>query len=233
MTTQTDNITSTLTRRTRPHPACKIARLPAEVREMINQSIADNVTNAEIISRLEAIGHHDITVKNLSRWAYSGYLTWLRHRERLDVIRFQSEANCELIREVEASDPTSCSRLNNMYLATQLAQLMHEVNFTEMKKLMEKDPNTYFRLARAINAQTRNTLRIQRLQAEREQKQAAVATADQRDLGQLPSTTSEEGYAAAAAFYGLPQRFSVDLPKPPNSAKNNENPQPNQSQPIP
>src|SRR4051812_34369659 len=125
MNTETNNITVpnelSAPRRARPHPACKIARLPSEVREMINQSIADNIANTDIIARLEAMGHHNITTKNLSRWAYSGYLIWLRHRERLDVIRIQSDANCELLREVESSDPTKCSRINNMYLATQFA----------------------------------------------------------------------------------------------------------------
>jgi len=177
---------------------------------MNNESIADNIPNTEIISRLDAMGHPGITPMNLSRWSYSGYLIWLRHRERLDAIRLQSEANCELIRQVEASDPNSCSRANNIYLATQLAQLMHDVSFTGIKKLMEKDPSTFFRLARVVNAQTRNTFRHQKLQTDLAKQQLL----EQRDLGQLPPTTSAAGYAAAAEYYGLPPRFRKDLPKP-------------------
>jgi hypothetical protein len=205
--------------------------LPSEVRELINQSIADNIPNAEIVSRLEAMGHRDITAQNLSRWAYSGYLIWLRHRERMDIIRLQADSNRELLREIDASDPTACSRVNNSFLATQLAQLMHDINFTEMKKLLQKDPDTYFRLARAINAQTRNALRHQKLQADRDKKQLARTTAEQRDLRQNTATTTEADYAAAAAFYGLPPRFTVDLPKTTSPTKTeNKNPQPEQSQ---
>ncbi|MDB6058218.1 MAG: hypothetical protein JWO95_2062, partial [Verrucomicrobiales bacterium] len=40
---------------------------------MINQSMADNISNVEIITRLETMGHPGITPMNLSRWAYTGY----------------------------------------------------------------------------------------------------------------------------------------------------------------
>jgi hypothetical protein len=232
MNTQTDNVTALAPHRLRPHPTCKIARLPSEAREMINESIADNIPNAEIITRLEAMGHHDITPKNLSRWAYSGYLTWLQHRENKEFLQQQADASADLMRQLDASDPSACSRFNNAYLATQLGQLMRGVNLKPIRKKLESDPTQFFRLVRSINAQTRNTIRQQKVQHDAATKESVRLATEQRDLGQLPQTTSEAGYATAAAYYGLPPRFRVDLPKTNSPDKSdNQNPQqPNQQQ---
>lgn len=221
MNNETSNISTAndvpAPRRRRPHPTCKIARLPSDVREMINQSISDNLPNAEIISRLESMGHCGITAMNLSRWAYSGYLVWLRHRERLDLLRIQSDANCDLIRELESSDPTACSRINNVYLAGQLAQLMEDVDIDILKKQLRTDPVAFFRLVRSINAQTRNTLRHQRLQADITRQQTLLIENDQRASGSVRSTTTDAGYAEIAESFGLPPRFSKPLSTTPRN----------------
>jgi hypothetical protein len=213
--TNTDN--SSTIRAIRPRSHCKIARLPADVRETINQSIADNAAYPEIIARLETIGHAGITTNNLSDWAHSGFLIWRRHHERLELLRLQSEANCDLIRELESSDPTVCSRVNNLFLAGQLAQLMEDLDLDVLKQQMQSEPATFFRLVRSINAQTRNTFRHQRLQADLARQQTLLVENDQRASGPVRSTTTEAGYAAIAEEFGLPPRFSKQLPATPQN----------------
>lgn len=153
-------------RNSRPRSSGKIARLPANVREMINQDLADNVSYPDIISRLEAMGHHGINPQNVSNWAHSGYNMWQRHRERLDLMRLQSEANCELLRQLENGDPKACNRLNNLYMSAQLAQLMQDFDSDYLRNQLADDPINFFRLARSISAQTRNAYREQKLQLE-------------------------------------------------------------------
>lgn len=217
----------------RPHPAGKIARLPADLREQINEWITDNISYEEIISRLEAAGHHGINSQNLSNWAHSGYQLWLRNRERLEVIRLQSEANCDLLRELESTDPAASIRLNSLYISTQLAQLMNDIDLEVLKQKVLENPAHYFRLARTVHAQTLETQRQQKIQlAIDKQRQVQLALEDRQlaDLGMPRKTTSDEGYNAAAAYFGLPPRFSVNIPIP---QKSKPTPQTEPTQPSP
>lgn len=215
-------IQPTTPRRLRPYPTCKIARLPLELREMVNQSLANNLSYPEIISRLDAAGHPGINPKNISRWAYSGYLVWLQKYESKDFLRQQIDASSDLMHDLDASDPTACSRENHIYISTQLGQLMRGLNLKPLRRKLESDPAQFFRLVRSVNAQTRNTIRQQKLQQDAANKQANQLANDQRDLGQLPSTTSAEGYAAAAAYYGLPPRFAKGLPNSESKTQNQQ-----------
>jgi hypothetical protein len=175
----------------RPHPAGKIARLPAVVREQINEWIEDNLSYADIISRLEAQGHPGINKQNLSNWAGSGYEIWLRKRESLDIIRLQSEANREIIDELQATDPAACARLNQRFMAIRLAQLTQALDMKLIKDRIEADPGEFFRLARSINAQARSVQREQKLQMQ--------LSRQQQSFHDPISTPSQPGYDGPAA----------------------------------
>jgi hypothetical protein len=199
-------------RRPRPHPTCKIGRLPAEIREMINESLANNLSYPEIIARLAASGYPDFTANNLCRWAYSGYLIWLQNHESKNFLRLHTDASVEVMRELDASDSNACSRENHVYMSTQLGQLLRGLNPKPLKRKLETDPAAFFRLVRSVNAQTRNTIRDQKIQRDAAKKDTARLAKQQRDLGERPPTTSPEGYAAAAAYYGIPPRFNTPQP---------------------
>jgi hypothetical protein len=226
MNTETSNITIAneppTPRRPRPHPTCKIARLPADIREMVNESLAHNLSYPEIIARLDAAGHLGITKNNLCRWAYSGYLIWLQNHENKHFLRLQTDASSDLMRELDASDSNACSRVNNVYISTQLGQLMRGLNLKSLRRKLESDPATFFRLVRSVNAQTRNTIRDQKIQRDAAKKDATRRAKEQRDLGQHPPTTSPEGYAAASAYYGLPPRFNTPQPIPKPTSENQQ-----------
>jgi hypothetical protein len=128
------------------------------------------------------------------------------------------------MRDLDASDPTACSMFNNLYITTQLGQLTRGLNLKSLKRKLESDPAAFFRLVRAVNAQTRNTIRQQKIQRDAATKETTRVAKRQRDLGIHPPTTSDAGYAAAAAYYGLPPRFNT-----PNKIEN-QKPQTNQTQ---
>src|SRR3954466_10236064 len=59
----------------------KVARLPKEIREIVNRLIEDGCTYLYIIKRLEELGHPGFFDYNISRWRTGGYQTWLREKE--------------------------------------------------------------------------------------------------------------------------------------------------------
>jgi hypothetical protein len=76
----------------------KIARLPCEVRELLNQRLRDGVGGLAVLDWLnglpevqeiiqEDFGGVPISKQNLSEWRAGGYREWLRHEGSLDMIR--------------------------------------------------------------------------------------------------------------------------------------------------
>src|SRR5437764_728256 len=62
----------------------KIARLPADLRDSVNQWITDAVPFDTISERLAALGHPGITHQNISKWKLFGYQKWLYRQEQID-----------------------------------------------------------------------------------------------------------------------------------------------------
>jgi hypothetical protein len=87
-----------------PAPARKgkIARLPAQIREEVNQRLYNGETGPRIIAWLhtqpevlavldEHFGEEPITAQNLSEWRQGGYQDWLARRERVENLGVLSE----------------------------------------------------------------------------------------------------------------------------------------------
>ena len=80
----------------------KIARLPYNIRELLNHQIMDNVPTKDILSWLNTdpiVRHYMeglfqnryITEQNLSEWRQGAYMEWLDHRSCIEDVRDLSE----------------------------------------------------------------------------------------------------------------------------------------------
>src|SRR5438034_3005927 len=58
----------------------KIARLPDEIREIVNTMLHDAAPYAAIISRLAELGYTGFLKQNISQWRNGGYQDWRRER---------------------------------------------------------------------------------------------------------------------------------------------------------
>lgn len=76
----------------------KIARLPYETREELNNRLRNGESSATILPFLH---QHNPTIndQNLTNWRQGGYKEWLQQQTRLDRIRTQAE---DMRRELEA-----------------------------------------------------------------------------------------------------------------------------------
>jgi len=91
---------NTLTTTHRPY--AKVSRLPAIIRNQVNEMLYDGVSYAKIVAWLEEQGHPAFNEMNISRWRERGYQAWLAAQERRD----DRESLRELAQEADADDHT-------------------------------------------------------------------------------------------------------------------------------
>jgi hypothetical protein len=82
-------------------PKGKIARLPAKVRNELNERLYDGQAYNQIVAWLEAQGHPGFNEMNISRWREGGYQAWLHAQERHDHREFLRE----LAEQTQSDDP--------------------------------------------------------------------------------------------------------------------------------
>src|SRR5882762_2000577 len=70
----------------------KIARLPGEIRELVNQMIFDADFYRDIIIRLNELGYPGIRLQNLSEWRKGGFQDWLRSRRDVEDLKLDRAA---------------------------------------------------------------------------------------------------------------------------------------------
>jgi len=62
----------------------KIAALPPEVREQVNQMLRAGTSYADIAHRLGTWGHSGVSPANISNWKYGGFAEWLQQQQRIE-----------------------------------------------------------------------------------------------------------------------------------------------------
>lgn len=88
-------------------PLGKIGRLPAAIREELNQRLLDNEPASKILPWLNALpetlrilddhfGEEPVTPQNLSAWKKAGFADWLARRQRIDDLKHLSKFAADL-----------------------------------------------------------------------------------------------------------------------------------------
>ena len=145
-------------------PTGKIAALPARLRDWVNQSLHDNVGYARISRQLARRGHPGVSKSSLSRWRRAGFQTWLSQQERLQAARLYGDAIVAILRKFKASPGQDLNDLNNRVTAAQIAELLAQFDAGNLQRALARKPEYFFRLARTVIAQRRESSRRRRLQ---------------------------------------------------------------------
>jgi hypothetical protein len=130
-----------------------IARLPYEVREMINQAIFEGEEYKIISARVEHLlgKWHGVYPSNLSSWFKTGYRDWLREKNRLQDTIAQSDAAlaqlCRLKKETGAALPD----LLTAFLASILQKTLQNFDPAALNSLLAEKPAEVFRLIACLN----------------------------------------------------------------------------------
>ena len=124
----------------------KIARLPKEARDTINQMILDGRTYKEVIQALGPSGN-DINEDNLSNWKLGGYQDWLRLQQRVD----QQQANFEMALDlVRQNAGLTIQKAARQIVAAQICQLLLDFDPTAVAAAILENPELYTRLINAL-----------------------------------------------------------------------------------
>src|SRR5438874_1482043 len=78
----------------------KIARLPKELRNLVNQMIDDGHTYAEILEKLGDAGK-GISEASITTWRGGGFQEWVQKEQRLEGMRVRQEFAFDLVEENE------------------------------------------------------------------------------------------------------------------------------------
>ena len=143
----------------------KIARLPRQLRDLVNRSLDDGVPYKDIIARLEDNAHlwppdlDPITEQNMSTWFDTGYKDWLREQAVLNRLEVTADTAARVIRQ---SGEEPIQQAVFQVAASQLFELLSEFNLPELKETLPGDPANYHRLLIAVARLNRGALDLEK-----------------------------------------------------------------------
>ena len=138
----------------------KVARLPPEIRILVNQMLDTGKTYKAIVAKLAELGHAGFFEQNIQRWKDAGYQRWVRLQERCLEARLEAEAAAEL-----ANDPKNIQNLveaNEIKLALRNSRLLDEIHDWDAETVLVKNPTAFFRLSRSVTQQLAERTRRER-----------------------------------------------------------------------
>ena len=119
-----------------------IGRLPAVVRDEVNQLLYDGKSFRTIIAWLAENGHGRFNKANLSRWKAHGFQDWLTSQERIA----EREYKLELAQQqAAAGDPVFHDAGVNI-IAQEFYDAFSRLNFEELAAKARENPDKLIRL---------------------------------------------------------------------------------------
>src|SRR5581483_5586371 len=122
----------------------KIASLPFELRQQVNEKIRDGVTYPAIIEWLKPLGH-DLNEQNFTNWVKgdpaapqrgSGYQDWLKVQERIDAIGARKDAALQMVHALKKDGSVHITEANELMLASQINDVLTDFDPQALKDLM-------------------------------------------------------------------------------------------------
>lgn len=178
----------------------KIARLPKEVRDVVNLMLRDGASYPAVIEYLRDHGHGEFNAENVSNWFEGGFCDWERDQQRIADIRARSQAALEMVRELKKDGDIHITEANELMLASQVNEVLQEINTEDIKALIQLEPKNYPKFAKIVTAQSNERTKRQKLELEYQryrdrveaQKRAIESElAKAKDGGLAPETISK------------------------------------------
>ena len=137
---------------------CKIARLPADLRERLNLMLRDGAPYSAIIRAFREQGHH-LNQANLSHWNAGGFQDWLRQQAWLEEMRVRLDFASAILKEPNAALIDQASlRIAVARMFTLLSNFDPAILTTKLSE----SPGAYVRILNALCHLTQTALKLQR-----------------------------------------------------------------------
>jgi hypothetical protein len=146
----------------------KIARLPEEVREMINQNLRAGQSYPAILEQLQALGHPGFKLNNLSGWFQGGYQDWDRARQQAETLKTEREFALQIVKEKGAGTLQAAS----VELASlQLFKLLSRFDVEALQAELEPSSKQYGELLAMFSRLMHRTLELQKFKLLSDQRE--------------------------------------------------------------
>jgi hypothetical protein len=196
----------------------KVARLPLEIREQLNQRLADGEPGIRLVEWLNSIPDVAIVMQeqfdgrpinenNISEWRHGGYEEWVTLHAFLDETRVLSE-NAGAI---------SGTGLNSDHL--HIVLLAHHAHLLQNLGIMPEDE--FDRRLKAVTKLTASIAKMQRSEQNKVRLQLQSERLElQREIQSLKSSSTPKA-AASAPNACNPSASKTRSPAPPNASPSN------------
>ena len=156
----------------------KIARLPADIREQVNEMLDDGLEYNRIIDWLTEQGHPGIVPKNLSNWKDGGYEDWLNHCQRLAELEVKSGYAIEVAQQ---ADPAKFQNATVNLTCLQFFEMLNRFDPLRLAAAVNLRPEKYPALINSLARFTREFVGLKRFHEELTEKAKAEAARDRVD----------------------------------------------------
>ena len=150
----------------------KIARLPAQTREQVNEMLYDGLEYSRIIDWLTQQGHSGVSPKNITNWKEGGYEDWLNHCQRLDELELKSEYAVEVAQQ---ADPSKFQHATVNLTCLQFFEMLNRFDPVRLAASLQVKPEKYPALINALARFTREYVGLKRFHEELSDKAKAEA----------------------------------------------------------
>ena len=138
----------------------KIARLPYEVRTVVNMKLRDGRPYAEIIDYLAAEGQgRDFNDQNLTNWSQGGHQDWLKEQGRLEEMKAKREFAMEIVKQ---NDGSKLHEANLHLAASQIYDVLTDFDPERLKSLLDEKPENYAIIANSLAKLSKGAIEIQK-----------------------------------------------------------------------
>ncbi len=144
----------------------KIARLPDQHRQTINQMLRDGVPYADIINKLAEAGHQ-LNEDNLSRWHAGGYQEWLEEQTCLEDIRHKLDFTSKVVYSREAGMVTEASIRLALFRLYRLLIAFDPIDLTDE---LRTSPGLYTKILDSVCKLTSGALKHERYRVENQNR---------------------------------------------------------------
>jgi hypothetical protein len=146
----------------------KIARLPDEVREMVNQNLKNGVSYPKLLEQLHGLGHPDISANNLSAWFQGGYQDWERGKQQTESLK---EERAYALKVVEEKGAGTLQAASVELASLQLFKLLSRFDVEALQAELEPSSKQYGELLAMFSRLMHRTLELQKFKLLSDQRE--------------------------------------------------------------
>ena len=118
------------------HRRSKIARLPREIREQVNDYLDTHTEYQRILDWLADQGHPGFQMYDLTRWKDTGYLDWLARHQHSEEL----EAKLDWVQRLASESNTSLQKASLCLLASKLFDTISRTDAVDICILLDTRP---------------------------------------------------------------------------------------------